>query len=133
MTQKKYYGIWNSHKKKWQFNIIASTRFDAKGLLHSRIGFAGHDSRYEARELPTDHPVYTENESVLTQEKPKMYFGIWNAWKKEWQFNIVANSKTAAKRMLHKKIGHDAKKWRFEPRKLPKDHPVYKRESAVNE
>ncbi|MNQ56263.1 hypothetical protein D3C85_703800 [compost metagenome] len=46
-------------------------------------------------------------------------YGIWNGMQKKFQFNINEASKNAALRALHDVIGHDAKKWRFEPRKLP--------------
>lgn len=46
-------------------------------------------------------------------------YGVWNAVKKEWQFGICEPTYWKAYRSLFKKIGHDAKKWRFEIKKLP--------------
>lgn len=46
-------------------------------------------------------------------------WGIWNAARKEWQFNICEDSPMLAQARLHFLIGDDAKKWRFEARVLP--------------
>lgn len=46
-------------------------------------------------------------------------YGIWNSMKKEFQFGICETTKTRAHRALFRKIGHDSKKWRFEPRYIP--------------
>lgn len=60
-----------------------------------------------------------------------MKYGIWNAVKKEWQFpSIKEDSEQQARNKLHKLIGHDAKKWRFEIKPIPstkptKDHMVH--------
>lgn len=48
-------------------------------------------------------------------------FGIWNAQRKCWQFGICENTPMLAEARLFQKIGDDARKWRFEVRKLPKD------------
>lgn len=50
---------------------------------------------------------------------PGKKWGIWNAARKEWQFNICEDSPMLAQARLHFLIGDDAKKWRFEARVLP--------------
>lgn len=59
--------------------------------------------------------------------KPKTYYhgdgihqyGIYNAMQKTFQFGISEPSPYLAEQALFKKIGHNAKKWRFEARQLP--------------
>lgn len=51
-------------------------------------------------------------------EKEVMY-GIWNSMRKEFQFGICEPSKAKAIDKLFKKIGNDARKWRFEVKRLP--------------
>lgn len=46
-------------------------------------------------------------------------YGIWNSYRKEWQFGICEPTEIRAYRALFKKIGRDAYKWRFEAKKLP--------------
>ena len=46
----------------------------------------------------------------------KVYYGIWNDVKKEFQFGIKSPTIAGAIAQLTRKIGYDAKKWRFEPR-----------------
>ena len=46
-------------------------------------------------------------------------YGIWNREKAAWQFDIREDTPFLAVARLHQKIGDDAKKWRFEPRRLP--------------
>lgn len=48
-------------------------------------------------------------------------FGIWNSAKKCFQFGICEDTPMLAEARLYQKIGHDAKKWRFEPKMLPKE------------
>ena len=56
------------------------------------------------------------------------YYGIWNNRKKEFQFGICAPSKNKAWDALFRKIGDDARKWRFEVKQLkhgnPKAEPI---------
>lgn len=47
-------------------------------------------------------------------------WGIWNCQKKCFQFDIREDTPMLAVARLYQKIGDDAKKWRFEPRQLPK-------------
>lgn len=49
-------------------------------------------------------------------------YGIWNTYKKEFQFGINEPTKRKAEDALFKKIGKDAYKWRFKVRALPKDY-----------
>lgn len=51
---------------------------------------------------------------------PGVQYGIWNADRKEWQFGICEDTPMLAEARLFQKIGNDARKWRFEPRPLPK-------------
>lgn len=51
---------------------------------------------------------------------PGAKYGIWNTVKKEWQFDICEDTPMLAVARLYSKIGEDAKKYRFEPRILPK-------------
>lgn len=46
-------------------------------------------------------------------------YGVWNNMRKEFQFGISEPSKKKAKRRLFDKIGNDARKYRFEIRKIP--------------
>ena len=50
---------------------------------------------------------------------PGKKYGIWNCSAKCFQFNIREDTPMLAMARLHQKLGHDAKKWRFEPRMLP--------------
>lgn len=52
----------------------------------------------------------------------KMY-GVWNIQKKEFQFGIEEPSKTRAMKRLFKKIGNDARKWRFDIREIKPGSP----------
>lgn len=47
-------------------------------------------------------------------------WGIWNCAKKEFQFGISEDTPMLAVARLHQKIGEDARKFRFEPRQLPR-------------
>lgn len=48
-------------------------------------------------------------------------YGIWNGVQKCFQFGICEDTPMLAEARLYQKIGDDAKKWRFEPRPLPKE------------
>ena len=50
---------------------------------------------------------------------PGAKWGIWNCSRKEFQFDICEDTPFLAEARLHQKIGDDAKKWRFEARRLP--------------
>ena len=52
--------------------------------------------------------------------KPDTKYGIYNTSTKCFQFGISEDTPMLAVARLHQKIGEDAKKWRFEPRPLPK-------------
>ena len=47
-------------------------------------------------------------------------YGIYNTCKKEFQFGINEPSKRKAWNALFKRIGDDARKWRFEVKPLPR-------------
>lgn len=48
-------------------------------------------------------------------------YGIYNTYRKAFQFGIDEPSPRAAEKALFKKIGKDSYKWRFEVRVLPKE------------
>lgn len=58
---------------------------------------------------------------VYQQGAPGEKYGIWNAQRKCWQFGICEDTPMLAVARLFQKIGEDARKWRFEPRPLPKN------------
>lgn len=45
-------------------------------------------------------------------------WGIYNTERKIYQFDICEDTPMLAMARLYQKIGDDAKKWRFEPRRL---------------
>ena len=50
---------------------------------------------------------------------------IWNDLQKEFQFpSICETTEKGANTLLFKKIGNDARKWRFEVKKLPKEEAL---------
>lgn len=51
-------------------------------------------------------------------ENKTVRYGIWNSVKKEFQFGIDEPSKKKAIEKLFHKIGNDARKWRFEVRRI---------------
>lgn len=56
-------------------------------------------------------------------------YGIWNCVQRCWQFGICEDTPMLAEARLFQKIGDDARKWRFEARRLPakKDDSVKER------
>lgn len=52
---------------------------------------------------------------------PGVKYGIWNTVRKCWQFGICEDTPMLAVARLFQRIGEDARKWRFEPRPLPKN------------
>lgn len=50
--------------------------------------------------------------------RPGVKYGIYNAARKCFQFDICEDTPCLAQARLFQKIGHDARKWRFEPRRL---------------
>ena len=59
--------------------------------------------------------------SLYYHGKPGEQYGIWNSMKKEFQFGIVEATPMLAVARLYQKIGDNAKKYRFEPKRIPKD------------
>ena len=53
-------------------------------------------------------------------------YGIWNTIHKEFQFGISENTPQKAEKKLFQKIGHDARKWRFEIREIKLGDPIQK-------
>lgn len=51
---------------------------------------------------------------------PGVKWGIWNTAKKCFQFGICEDTPMLAEARLFQKIGDDARRWRFEVRRLPK-------------
>ncbi len=47
-------------------------------------------------------------------------YGIWNSESKTFVFGICEDTPMLAEARLFQKIGADARKWRFEARRLPK-------------
>lgn len=47
-------------------------------------------------------------------------WGIYNTYSKEFQFGICEDTPCLAEKKLFKKIGNDARKWRFEVKQLSK-------------
>ena len=52
---------------------------------------------------------------------PGVKWGIWNCMKHCFQFGISEDTPMLAQARLYQKIGNDARKYRFEPRPLPKN------------
>ena len=52
---------------------------------------------------------------------PGVKWGIWNTVAHCFQFGISEDTPMLAQARLFQKIGDDAKKYRFEPRQLPKN------------
>lgn len=52
---------------------------------------------------------------------PGKKFGIYNTVAKKFQFGISEDTPMLAEARLFQKLGDDARKWRFEPRMLPKE------------
>ena len=53
--------------------------------------------------------------------KSNTKYGMYNTVSKSFQFGISEDTPMLAVARLHQKIGEDAKKWRFEPRPLPRE------------
>lgn len=53
-------------------------------------------------------------------------YGIWNTVHKEFQFGISEDTPRKAENKLFKKIGNDARKWRFEVRGIKLGDPIQK-------
>lgn len=50
--------------------------------------------------------------------KPGVKYGIYNTSRKEFQFGISEDTPLLAEARLIQKIGDDARKWRFEARRI---------------
>ena len=59
------------------------------------------------------------NRTEYYKGKPNTKYGIWNDVSKQFQFNISEDTPFLAIARLYQKIGDDAKKARFEPKRLP--------------
>lgn len=51
--------------------------------------------------------------------KPGAKYGIYNKQDKKFQFGICEDTPMLAEARLWQKIGDDARKWRFEVKRLP--------------
>lgn len=51
--------------------------------------------------------------------KPGAKYGIYNKQSKKFQFGICEDTPMLAEARLWQKIGDDARKWRFEVKRLP--------------
>lgn len=54
---------------------------------------------------------------------PGARWGIWNRERKMFQFGISEDTPMLAEARLFQLIGDDARKWKFEARKLPRRVP----------
>ena len=54
---------------------------------------------------------------------PGVKWGIWNTVAHCFQFGVSEDTPMLAQARLYQKIGDDARKYRFEPRQLPKQNP----------
>ena len=68
------------------------------------------------------------NKSVYYRGQPGIKYGMYNTSSKCFQFGISEDTPMLAVARLYQKIGEDAKKWRFEPRPLPKVKEVISNE-----
>jgi hypothetical protein len=59
------------------------------------------------------------NRTEYYRGKANIKYGIWNDVSKQFQFNISEDTPFLAIARLYQKIGDDAKKARFEPKRLP--------------
>jgi hypothetical protein len=59
------------------------------------------------------------NRTEYYRGKANTKYGIWNDVSKQFQFNISEDTPFLAIARLYQKIGDDAKKARFEPKRLP--------------
>ena len=55
---------------------------------------------------------------MYTNKGDMMLYGIYNTKAKKYQFGIQEPSKKKARESLFKKIGNDARKWKFEVRAI---------------
>ena len=62
---------------------------------------------------------------------PGVKWGVWNCMKHCFQFGISEDTPMLAQARLFQKIGDDARKYRFEPRQLPKSGGHKKGEEKV--
>lgn len=62
---------------------------------------------------------------------PGKKWGIWNAMKKEFQFDICEDTPMLAQARLYQKIGDDARKYRFEVKQLPERKNQGKRPMGI--
>lgn len=46
-------------------------------------------------------------------------YGIWNLIEGRWQYDVCEDTPMLAIARLHQKIGHDARRTCYQPRKLP--------------
>ena len=63
--------------------------------------------------------IIMKNKYEFYRGKPNTKYGIWNNVTKKFQFGICEDSPALAEARLFYLIGDDARKWRFEPKKLP--------------
>ena len=72
--------------------------------------------------------IWSKTRKPLNRAKK---YGIYNTCAGEFQFtDICEDTKGRAMRKLFKKIGNDARKWRFVPKEIPERKP--KKHRKVN-
>ena len=110
------YGVFNTYRNCFQFNIAEDTPFLAKARLFTRIGQDYTKRQFVIRAIPDKLLPKIQKERLPTEKQ----YGIWNTARKEFQFGISEDSGPLAEARLFQKIGDDARKWRFEIRELKK-------------
>ncbi len=71
------------------------------------------------------------NRTEYYRGKANIKYGIWNDVSKQFQFNISEDTPFLAIARLYQKIGDDAKKARFEPKRLPEKRDKVLRDTVA--
>lgn len=70
-TKPKYYGIYNSVQKKYQFGIVATNPRKAGEMLEEEIGKGSYQYRFQVKGIGHTHP-YVKH-AVRTKQVPNFY------------------------------------------------------------
>lgn len=110
------YGAYDKTTQSFRSDVVEKTPM----LAHARLCFlderAAHHSKWRIEVLPPD--FLKENH---TRHNTRNQYGIWNTVRKEFQFGICTDSADLAVAELVYRIGDGARRWRFEPRRIPED------------
>lgn len=72
------YGIWDTEKKVWCFDICEETPMLAVARLYQKLNDTPEKGRYEPRVLPAGKAAASRNEALLPKELKKMVgLPIW--------------------------------------------------------